>query len=142
MVLSELVVMVRREQTDGGGFGRGAVQGVQELVERVELPRRDTGPVPALRSLPFASGERFRVNFPVPGMPRRTIDVVFPRRRVAVFVGGGCLWHSCPDHGTAPRRGGRPSSTGTNDETSRRPTTSSRPAGRSYAYGNMRRPRR
>lgn len=29
-------------------------------------------------------------------------DVVFTRRRLAVFV-DGCLWHRCPDHGTSPR---------------------------------------
>lgn len=34
---------------------------------------------------------------PVPGFPRRTIDICFPRQRVAVFV-DGCYWHGCPDH--------------------------------------------
>lgn len=28
-------------------------------------------------------------------------DVVFPVRRVAVFV-DGCFWHGCPIHGTQP----------------------------------------
>ena len=30
-------------------------------------------------------------------------DIVFCRQRVAVFV-DGCFWHSCPQHGTAPKR--------------------------------------
>ena len=29
-------------------------------------------------------------------------DFVFPRLRVAVFV-GGCFWHGCPEHATMPR---------------------------------------
>jgi DNA mismatch endonuclease, patch repair protein len=29
-------------------------------------------------------------------------DVVFTRRRVAVFL-DGCFWHRCPDHGSDPR---------------------------------------
>ncbi len=29
-------------------------------------------------------------------------DIVFTRRRIAVFV-DGCFWHSCPEHGKEPR---------------------------------------
>jgi DNA mismatch endonuclease (patch repair protein) len=35
-------------------------------------------------------------------MSRRTIDIAFVRKKVAVFV-DGCFWHSCPDHGTRPK---------------------------------------
>jgi DNA mismatch endonuclease (patch repair protein) len=35
-------------------------------------------------------------------MPRRTIDIAFPRARVAVFV-DGCFWHRCPEHATWPK---------------------------------------
>lgn len=28
-------------------------------------------------------------------------DIVFSRKRVAVFV-DGCFWHACPEHGTSP----------------------------------------
>lgn len=42
-------------------------------------------------------GLRYRVQFPVPGLPRRTIDVAFPRAKVAIFV-DGCFWHGCPVH--------------------------------------------
>lgn len=35
------------------------------------------------------------------GALRVRADVVFPRRRVAVFV-DGCFWHRCPAHGRVP----------------------------------------
>ena len=38
---------------------------------------------------------------PVPTI-RRTADIVFSRRRVAVFV-DGCFWHGCPEHRTYPK---------------------------------------
>lgn len=63
--------------------------------------RRDTGPELALRSSLHRSGERSRVDLPVPGLPRRRIDIAFPRRRVAVYV-DGCFWHGCPEHHVAP----------------------------------------
>lgn len=65
--------------------------------------RRDTKPELALRSLLHRAGARFRVDFPIRpggGRPVRP-DVVFPRRRVAVYV-DGCFWHNCPIHGTRP----------------------------------------
>lgn len=64
-------------------------------------PRRDTQPELQIRRLLFASGLRYRVNLRVPGLARRSIDIAFPRRQVAVFV-DGCFWHSCPVHGVAP----------------------------------------
>ena len=64
-------------------------------------PRRDTGPELALRRLLHAAGYRYRVNYPVPGLPRRSIDIAFPRAKVAVFI-DGCFWHGCPDHGQVP----------------------------------------
>ncbi|MGW0606388.1 very short patch repair endonuclease [Streptomyces sp. NPDC002640] len=64
--------------------------------------RRDTAPEVAVRRLLHASGLRFRVNVPVPGMPRRTIDIVFPRLKIAIFM-DGCFWHGCPQHATQPK---------------------------------------
>ena len=64
--------------------------------------RRDTVPEVALRRALHAAGMRFRVVHPVPGNRRRTIDIAFTRRRLAVFV-DGCFWHGCAEHGTAPR---------------------------------------
>lgn len=64
--------------------------------------RRDTAPEIALRRELHARGLRYRVAYPVPGQRRRTIDIAFTKRRLAVFV-DGCFWHGCPDHGTRPR---------------------------------------
>lgn len=66
------------------------------------LRRRDNEREVALRSALHRSGLRFRVAYPVPGLPRRTIDVAFTRVKVAVFL-DGCFWHGCPEHGTSPR---------------------------------------
>ncbi|MGW5336416.1 very short patch repair endonuclease [Streptomyces bauhiniae] len=63
---------------------------------------RDTAPEVAVRRLLHAAGMRYRVNVPVPGMPRRTIDIVFGRAKVAVFM-DGCFWHGCPEHATRPK---------------------------------------
>ena len=35
-------------------------------------------------------------------MPRRTANIVFPRKKLAVFV-DGCFWHGCPEHATRPK---------------------------------------
>jgi DNA mismatch endonuclease (patch repair protein) len=59
----------------------------------------------ALRRELHRRGYRFRVNFPVPGLRRRTIDVAFTRQKVAVFV-DGCFWHACPEHATWPKSNG------------------------------------
>lgn len=63
--------------------------------------RRDTVPEMLLRRELHRRGRRFRVVTKVPGNNRRTIDIAFPRQRLAVFV-DGCFWHGCPDHGTSP----------------------------------------
>src|SRR4051794_10703479 len=63
--------------------------------------RADTAPEMALRRLLHARGKRYRVGWPVPGMPRRKIDIAFTRARVAVNV-HGCFWHGCPLHATWP----------------------------------------
>lgn len=66
------------------------------------LKRRDNDAELAVRRALHAAGLRYRVHYPVPGLPRRTIDIAFTRARVAVFI-DGCFWHGCPEHGTAPR---------------------------------------
>lgn len=38
-------------------------------------------------------------------MRRRTIDIAFPGRRLALFV-DGCFWHACPEHATWPKANG------------------------------------
>ena len=64
--------------------------------------RRDTAPEVALRRELHRRGRRFRVAHKVPGNNRRTVDIAFPRHKLAVFV-DGCFWHGCAEHGTAPR---------------------------------------
>ncbi|MCA4736186.1 very short patch repair endonuclease [Mycobacterium avium] len=62
---------------------------------------RDTRPEIAVRKLVHAMGLRYRVNArPLPTL-RRTADLVFTRRRVAVFI-DGCFWHGCPEHHRQP----------------------------------------
>ena len=61
-----------------------------------------TKPELELRHRLHKAGLRYRVAHPVPGRPRRTIDVAFTRRRIAVFV-DGCFWHGCPLHASAPK---------------------------------------
>ncbi|WP_330440579.1 very short patch repair endonuclease [Streptomyces griseoaurantiacus] len=63
---------------------------------------RDTAPEVAVRKLLHSAGLRYRVNVPVPGMPRRTIDIVFGKAKIAVFM-DGCFWHGCPVHATQPK---------------------------------------
>ncbi len=63
--------------------------------------RRDTA-AEALRRELHRRGLRYRVEYPIPAMPRRRADVAFPSPKVAVMV-DGCFWHSCPVHGTSPR---------------------------------------
>ncbi|MGY1884148.1 very short patch repair endonuclease [Blastococcus sp. SYSU DS0753] len=63
--------------------------------------RRDTAPEVAIRREAYRRGLRYRVDAPLPGLPRRRADMVFLGRKVAVFV-DGCFWHSCPVHATTP----------------------------------------
>jgi DNA mismatch endonuclease (patch repair protein) len=66
--------------------------------------RRDTAPELRLRSALHARGWRFRVDMRVDtgSGPKPRPDLVFTRRKVAVFV-DGCFWHGCPQHGSLPK---------------------------------------
>lgn len=65
--------------------------------------RTDTKPEIALRAALHRLGYRFRkdLRFQVGGVRVRP-DIVFTRRRVAIFI-DGCFWHACPEHGTLPK---------------------------------------
>ncbi|MEH0633988.1 very short patch repair endonuclease [Streptomyces bottropensis] len=63
---------------------------------------KDTAAELAVRRLLHAAGLRYRVEFPVPGMARRRIDVAFTSVKVAVLI-DGCFWHGCPQHATQPK---------------------------------------
>ena len=63
---------------------------------------RDTSPELAVRQLLYRLGLRYRVNYQPETSLRRSVDIVFTRARIAVFI-DGCFWHSCPQHGSLPR---------------------------------------
>ncbi|WP_287118250.1 very short patch repair endonuclease [Mesorhizobium sp.] len=63
--------------------------------------QRDNRKERALRSILHRRGLRFRVHGRLLEGSRRTVDIVFARARVAVFI-DGCFWHDCPIHGTSP----------------------------------------
>lgn len=80
----------------------GAVSSSADVSIRMSRQRRrDTAPELLLRRELHHRGLRFRVDHPLPGLPRRRADVLFTRARIAVFV-DGCFWHSCPQHATFP----------------------------------------
>lgn len=64
--------------------------------------RRDTEPELRLRQLLHAAGLRYRVDYrPDVKDLRSRPDIVFTRRKIAVFV-DGCFWHACPEHCVVP----------------------------------------
>ncbi|MFH8223026.1 very short patch repair endonuclease [Streptomyces sp. NPDC018057] len=63
---------------------------------------KDTAAELLVRRLLHAAGLRYRVEYPVPGMARRRIDVAFTSVKVAVLI-DGCFWHGCPEHATQPK---------------------------------------
>ncbi|WP_092537478.1 very short patch repair endonuclease [Actinomyces ruminicola] len=67
------------------------------------LPSRDTSPEVALRRALWRAGFRYRVQYVVPGLPRRKVDIAFTRKKVVVQV-DGCFWHGCPEHCVPPTR--------------------------------------
>lgn len=65
--------------------------------------RRDTKPEVRLRSALHAAGLRYRKDLLIRcGSVRTKPDIVFTRRKVAVFV-DGCFWHGCPEHQVMPK---------------------------------------
>lgn len=64
--------------------------------------RRDTVAELRLRSELHRRGYRYRVDYPPLRGVRRRADIVFTRRRLAVFV-DGCFWHGCTEHATWPK---------------------------------------
>jgi len=65
--------------------------------------RRDSEPELALRSRLHAAGYRYRCDYRLTfGTESVRRDIVFTKRRIAVFV-DGCFWHSCPLHGANTR---------------------------------------
>lgn len=72
------------------------------LSARFSAQRREgTRPELTLRKELHRRGFRYRIQYRVDGLPRRRVDIAFPRQRVAVFV-DGCFWHGCPEHCVIP----------------------------------------
>ncbi|RLK08423.1 very short patch repair endonuclease [Ruegeria conchae] len=64
--------------------------------------QKDTAAELRLRRTPHARGLRYRLHIPLLEKPRRVADIVFRRRKLAIFV-DGCFWHGCPQHGTSSK---------------------------------------
>jgi len=96
--MSDLGGATSRSSTDRELFGSVP----PETSARMSAQKRvDTEPEMSLRRQLHAMGLRYRVNMPIPGMPRRRADIMFTRAKLAVFV-DGCFWHRCPEHATHP----------------------------------------
>ena len=59
-----------------------------------KIRSKNTKPELLLRRALFANGLRYRLHYRISGKP----DIVFPGKKVAIFV-NGCFWHghSCPE---------------------------------------------
>lgn len=67
-----------------------------------KMRQRDTSLELKLRSALHRMGARFRLHCRIIPNRTRTVDIVLPSAKVAVFV-DGCFWHSCPAHKTLPK---------------------------------------
>lgn len=68
-----------------------------------KVRQKGTNAEVALRRELFRIGLRYRVEYEVLKKPRRIADIVFPGRKIAIFV-DGCFWHGCPEHATWPKQ--------------------------------------
>jgi DNA mismatch endonuclease (patch repair protein) len=93
----------RRERDHARGLSPRPLSDSRSLNMRA-IRRVDTTPELRLRRALHAAGLRYRVDMrlDLPGGVRVRPDIVFTRRRVAVFV-DSCFWHRCPEHGRVPR---------------------------------------
>lgn len=82
---------------------RQAPQDAAVSARYARLARRDTSPETRLRKALWHAGLRYRVQYVVPGLARRRVDIAFTRKKVVVQV-DGCFWHGCAEHGRMPGR--------------------------------------
>lgn len=95
----QLAAALRDRRSSGRSWASSAAAQTSMRSNR----RRDTNPELAVRRLLHRAGFRYRVDHAPRGVrPLRRADIVFTRRKVAVFI-DGCFWHGCPDHFVAPR---------------------------------------
>jgi DNA mismatch endonuclease (patch repair protein) len=102
-VSTEQVADQRERAYEMGLYPRPATPGRARNMRAIR--RSDTKPEVALRSALHAAGYRFRKDYrlTLPGGVHPRPDIVFTRRKVAVFV-DGCFWHACPEHFRPPTR--------------------------------------
>lgn len=93
--------MVPRRTTNEAGESGSPATDATTSRRMARQRTRDTAAEIALRRALHRLGYRYRVDAPLPGMPRRRADMLFTGRRLAVFV-DGCFWHGCPAHATWP----------------------------------------
>ena len=55
-----------------------------------------------MRSALHGRGLRFRLHQRLIRGSARTVDIVFVRAKLAIFL-DGCFWHGCPVHGSWPK---------------------------------------
>lgn len=58
---------------------------------------RDTTPELAVRRRLHSRGWRYRINYRPLADKRRSVDVAFTKKKLAVMI-DGCFWHGCPTH--------------------------------------------
>jgi len=75
-----------------------AIVSAQMRAQRVA----DTDAELAVRRALHSAGFRYRKHYSVPRRPRRSIDIAFPGKRIAIFI-DGCFWHGCEIHRTVPK---------------------------------------
>ncbi|WP_407177480.1 very short patch repair endonuclease [Bradyrhizobium sp. STM 3562] len=67
------------------------ISAIRRSANMAAIRSKDTRPEISVRQFLFRNGLRFRLHSAaLPGKP----DIVFPSRRVAIFV-HGCFWHGC-----------------------------------------------
>lgn len=95
----EVEAVLRRKRATPGGWASSVAS---SRIMRAN-GRRDTKPEVQVRRLLHAAGLRYRVDVaPLASDRRRRADIVFTRRRIAVFI-DGCFWHGCPKHFSPPK---------------------------------------
>ncbi len=84
---------------------RESIPKTTDAATRLRMSRtlqRDNAREVSLRSALHRQGLRFRLHRRVIEGSKRTVDIVFPRARLAIFL-DGCFWHGCPIHASWPK---------------------------------------
>lgn len=104
MVLSPVEYRITWYQSASGMLPLLSMPASSDAVSRrmARTAGKDNPRERALRSALHRQGLRFRIHYAALPGTRRTIDIAFPRLRLAIFC-DGCFWHGCPIHATIPK---------------------------------------